>query len=806
METLVERAKTFSLIKKKRFLLGMKEAEFRDRVVRPLLLRQKFKSGRDVCGPTEQGKDAIFATTNSLGIDEIWVVQTKKGAINMSRKATENVAEAITQLRTALTTPVHIVGGGKVYPAKAILCASGSINQAARQHIVEEIKDSRVIFLDAELLIERIDEAFPELWMDIDANVTPYLRQLHRMMEEYSEDIIPAGSGTHSVPSSVSVDRFVMLHASRTTLVPRRRRGQVERVPRIDEVPVAALSARRERMILLTGEAGSGKSTSMRRIACQLIDRYLASPSNEQKVPVFVRASAIASSESTVLDRLASEVVRITGAESPAFSQDDLAAGRVVVLVDALDEVPSEAARLDVVNRLVDFYRTYPNCQVILSSRDYSSITTLPPLAAFERFRLTDISLGQASQLLGHLERARRLSPRQSQEILRRLKDIHGLALNPLLVTVFAITTDGASKKDIPANITELFKKYTELMLGRWDASKGLGQQYQTPLKDYLLKQIAYEMHRRRVTTIAVQEFRALVRQYLEKLGHELDVDVLVDELLGRSGLFRQTDSDVEFRHHLLQEFFAGRGVPGVEALEANISDEWWQRAVVFHFGESPDDARALKTLVQTVETRTLQERFRAAITIGLALQACYLVDISKRADVLAWVVGVLASSKTGFIAEQLDSGPPPLLSFVWYYLFGRDSVACSMPLAQRRELRKAVEEAAHDSNDLETRQFWLIVSAMEADQIEEAERLAKAFNPQDARLSLALYLGAFAVQHLRVVTDAERRLAVRISKHFEPKLVSLRRQLFDELKSELLEARNGTVHAIEVQSEGGQS
>ena len=58
--------------------------------------------------------------------------------------------------------------------------------------------------------------------------------------------------------------------------------------------------------------------------------------------------------------------------------------------------------------------------------------------------------------------------------------------MNRLLVTVFVATTD-YSRKDIPANITELFKKYTEMMLGRWDASKGLAQQYQAPLKDFVL-------------------------------------------------------------------------------------------------------------------------------------------------------------------------------------------------------------------------------------------------------------------------------------------------------------------------------
>ena len=38
----------------------------------------------------------------------------------------------------------------KKYPAKAILCASGQINENARHHIVEHVDDPRIEFLDGD--------------------------------------------------------------------------------------------------------------------------------------------------------------------------------------------------------------------------------------------------------------------------------------------------------------------------------------------------------------------------------------------------------------------------------------------------------------------------------------------------------------------------------------------------------------------------------------------------------------------------------------------------------------------------------
>ena len=77
-EGLTQRAAAISRFKKERFLLSLSEDDFRDLVVRPLLLRQGLQDGRDLCGPFEEGKDALFVAIDQLGLQNIWVVQTKK--------------------------------------------------------------------------------------------------------------------------------------------------------------------------------------------------------------------------------------------------------------------------------------------------------------------------------------------------------------------------------------------------------------------------------------------------------------------------------------------------------------------------------------------------------------------------------------------------------------------------------------------------------------------------------------------------------------------------------------------------------
>ena len=408
MVTLVERALSTSLFKKRRFLRDLTEAEFRDRAVRPLLLRQGLVGGSDICGPHEKGKDAIFYGQNALGLRELWAVQTKKGSLTLSRERSKNVVEAITQLKTALATPIDLLHEGKRYPDKVILCASGKINDSARHHINDDVKDPRLLFLDCDSLIERIDKYFPELWFDIDANVVPYLRLLKQAMEDYTEDIIPSSSGAHSIPSSVNENRFLMLHASRTRVVPRRRHGKIEQVPKIDEVPITGISTRKERLVIITGDAGSGKSTGLRRLACTMAEKYMKVDPQNQIIPIFIRASLVAASPDDILTIAVNESTRVASSNTPCFSQTDLSRGGVALLVDGLDEVPTAEDRTLVLERLLTFNKNYPECQIVVSSRDYSFVTMLPQLAPFTRFRLSPISLAQASQLLGHLERSRK--------------------------------------------------------------------------------------------------------------------------------------------------------------------------------------------------------------------------------------------------------------------------------------------------------------------------------------------------------------------------------------------------------------
>lgn len=788
-------AVVISRFKKERFLRSLSEGQFRDRVVRPLLLRRGLQDGRDLCGPDEEGKDAVFLAPSVLGAPDLIVVQTKKGNINLASKASDNLINAVTQLRTAAATPIVFTATKeKRLPVRVVLCASGKINPAARKHIANELQDPRLQFFDADDLIPLIDVDFPELWLDMDSEVTPYMRNLRRAIEQSSESV----AITEMLPgmNAAATDAmFVDLFLWRTTFRPRRRRGQAEQVPEFIEIPVTAIPGKPERLVLILGEAGSGKSTSVRRLAYVLAGKPL-SGDTEFQIPILLRAIDLAREPNqTLLDVALTETQKISTSKKPVFGSDDLRGGRVAVFIDALDEVADEVDRKAVLARIRDFNRRYPDCLVILTSREYAFLKNLPDLAGFTQYRVQKISFKQAVKLVEKLEKKGSLQIETSKELIRRLEDIHGMDLNPLLVTVFAATTEFA-RKDIPANITELFKKFTEMMLGRWDATKGFPHQFHAPLKDFVITKIAFDMHFDRVAEIELDDFRSRIAVDLRNRGYEADTDQLLDEILERSGLFRVVGKRVEFRHLLLQEFFAGRGIPSEELLEKLVFEDWWRRAVVFYFGDRPDNSNALAKIRGVLDSRGPTERFTAAGTLGLALQACYLISVTDKVAGVSDVVDTLADLKDDIVQNLPGVAKFPLTGFLAYYLNARDSVAIAA-LSNAAQSLLETWRSSKGEDEVEVREFWLIVGLLEAGLVTEAEPLIRKFRPRDGRLLLAIHLGCVLIQHIRVSTDHQKKSAARICERLAGETTGLRQQVYEEFKTYLIELRRGEITGI---------
>jgi GTPase SAR1 family protein len=783
-----------SLFSKKDYLQAFSEDDFRDQVLRPLFLRKGLQDGRDLCGPLEKGKDCIFVYTDPLGDQIIYAIQTKATNLSLASDPNKNLLQAEVQIRMMLETDVLLLSSKqKKRPTKVFLCTSGKINEPAKQHIFDNIKSPNIEFRDVDDLIPEIDKFMPEFWLGVAANKSPYLSSLHSSLNQ-----LEMLGSTEINWCPIDEDTFIQLKVNRIKLERRSVRGryflQEVSVPKYQEFPVTDVANFKEARILLVADAGMGKTTSLRRLASSIAERGIQDIGNAM-IPVLVKASTLSQSQDKLVDYLSNHTAEISSVSQPAFDLSDLEAGRLAILIDGLDEVSAQNARQFLVNELVNFSALYPKCKVILTSRNYLWLGDLESIEKFERFRISPIGWEQTTQLVKRLQSGQGLGEEETLEFLRRLEQVHGFDLNPLVVTLFLATVE-ADRTDIPANITELFKKFTEVMLGRWDESKGFAQLHQAPLKDFLLKQVAVAMHKEKRTSVPLHELRRVLTEELRKRRVEsnTDVDQLVEEVVHRSGLFRVLGDEVEFKHLMIQEFFAGRGLAAGEIAHL-IDDPWWQRCIVFHFGENPGDFTTFEQVAKLLALKSGKERSQAALTLGLSLQACYLMTLDEKMIMYSDVIEAMGKSSYEMFGNNTEGADMQIMRFVTEYVLGRDSVACDILRVEDDGLENLVLSQSFQGS--EYTHFWYIAGLIEVGMLDKAYKYIRKYDPEDRRTLISFSFGSYLYERVKVTSKPSKRAAREIRNYLEPKVAPLRDAIMKEVVSELIELRNGEVKVL---------
>ena len=799
------------------YLLSLSEDDFRDQCVRPLLKRMGMSRYRDLCGVDEEGKDAILVGKGPLGEEMVYAVQTKRGKVTMAASANDDLITALRQLRMASETEVELVWSRRrTRPDVVYLIASGEINQKARRYIVENVREAHLRFLDGPELIPLVDEHYPEFWHNIDADRFPYLRSLITDLLSKTDIIYAPGTSAADNGIPITDEIYVPLYLTRIKAEVRTSQGKLEDFPEFSEIESDELLKQREPLTLVLGEGGSGKTTLLRRLAYDAARSALdLQATGLRRLPVMLRAIELAAAAGSLAELLFDKVLAMTSTAECCVIPQDLESGGILVLVDALDEVSTEAGRDKVLKLIREFHAENRKSPVFLSSRPVDSIEGLDLSRDFVTYVVSPISIRQASRMVRRvlnstsagvsLEEKERLAAKAS-EILRQLQDTEGISLSPFLVTVFVAGHD-FERRDVPPNMTEIVKKFTELMLGRWDHQRGLAQQFEYPLKDFLVCTVAFEMHSNRQTNIPLQRFSDVLKTELSKIGKSELADKFFEEVVFRSGLFYIEAGHIGFKNLLFQEFFAGRAPESYEVFLDKLADEWWTRAIMFHFGDNPRRHPSVVNLTHELIPEDWLGAFNTAITVGLAAQSAYLIDQAEREPVLRWVVSVLSRSFREMI-KALDKHERPLLTFAYYFVRGRQAVATEhitvLESYPTKRSGTSVETKLDETKEMQ--EFWRLVGLLEAGYLSQASAEIDDFQPDDDRLLLALNLSCALIANLRVFTREDKKLASDIVDRIQPKIPHLLHEIVREVGGVLLELRKGKIVAVDAPGLSGRS
>ena len=369
------------------------------------------------------------------------------------------------------------------------------------------------------------------------------------------------------------------------------------------EPSVEALQVIRDcRKLMVKGQPGSGKTILLKYLALN----YGLGELRLKDDPIVILLELHRLSGGVeVLPALVEALGRDDFPNGAKFLEQALDAGRVVLLLDGLDEV-NTIDRPSVVKRIKDFFDRYGKCGVVITCRSQVYQNEFDDVVdrTLEVVEFTD---AQIQQFLRPWKAE--MPPEKSvQQLLQSLRDrprIKELARNPLLLTIVAYLYCDTPFV-LPHSRSEFYSKSTDILLESWDQARQTPNVYKGFTKRSVLQHLALfaQDGTGDRKTLSFQDVMAQVKAVLPGLNLDADRDVepILNELVDRSGLLLRIDGGAryQFSHLTLQEFFAAGALSArsndlIQRVESDPNA--WQEVVKLWCGLANDSTAVIRQI-----------------------------------------------------------------------------------------------------------------------------------------------------------------------------------------------------------------
>jgi hypothetical protein len=471
----------------------------------------------------------------------------------------------------------------------------------------------------------------------------------------------------------------------------------------------------RHKKIALLALPGGGKTLLLKRLVVAYADPNRRDATKDSLpaidlVPLLIRCREWRDHIHRPILTLLRDVPDITGQSSltglveallPLFRK-----GKILLLVDGLDEIHDDALRSTFVDHLEAFLAEYSRTPIVVTSREAGFNLVAPALSRFcVRWRIAPLNSKAIEELCGHWHRLMNGDSPKSQsdaeelaQILLRVPSLNRLAENPLLLTMLLVVKHGAGR--LPPDRVSLYSRAVEVLLDTWNI-KGhdpLNPKEAVPQLSFIAlqlmrsgKQTATEQTlfkllddaRERVPQIK-RYSKGTPQDFLKRV--ELRSSLLVEAGRQREGI--GTTPFYQFRHLTFQEYLSAIAIVEghyteysqndtvlVPLSENLLSDEWKEvipmvavlarkqaepliAALIAEAERKRDDIETNKRFPATESSETRRTRLPAAVA---RLWQCLIEEAEASPETIAnalRLIAFFASLRDEVEIAALASGP----------------------------------------------------------------------------------------------------------------------------------------------------
>jgi hypothetical protein len=325
--------------------------------------------------------------------------------------------------------------------------------------------------------------------------------------------------------------------------------------------------ADKQQFLMVLGQPGAGKSTFLRRIGLEAL-KGKKEIARHRCIPVFLELKTFKDQKGTIEDRIVEEFRTCGFPEPEQFTKSALSQGRLLILLDGLDEVPAANIN-EVIRQIEGFVDRYDKNRFITSCRiaAYRS--------RFKRFFdvvMADFDDAQIETFINnwfHTEKDLQAGTAQRcRELLAKPehKAAKELGHTPLLLTFLCLVYD--KSQGLPSNRSVLYGKALRILLEEWAAEKRIVgwtvyEGLSIELEELLLAQIAYENFAQDRLFFPKRDLVTQIKTFLASnlnAPQQLDGEAVLNAIAIQQGILVERAEDVfSFSHLTLQEYLTAQ-------------------------------------------------------------------------------------------------------------------------------------------------------------------------------------------------------------------------------------------------------
>ena len=353
--------------------------------------------------------------------------------------------------------------------------------------------------------------------------------------------------------------------------------------------------ANEKQYLMVLGGPGAGKSTFLRRMGLEALKGKKGNLKHAC-IPVFIELKKSNTGEINIEKEIAEEF-RICGFPSHGeFTAKALEQGKLLILLDGLDEVPTERMN-EAIRQIQNFVDLHDQNRFITSCR----------VAAYRHNfrRFTDVAMADFddAQIEKFISNWFSSDPTTGQECWKKLnneenKAAKELTQTPLLLTLVCLLYQRSRK--FPTNRATLYEKALRVLLEEWAAFKevkthqeDLYKGLDTKRKEMMLSEIAHHAFQADRLFLPRREITGQIEQLLkEMLPDEKFIDgttVLKSIEVQHGVLVERAEGIYSFSHLTLQEYLTAQYIDDHRQIEAlvteHLTDERWQEVFLLVAG-----------------------------------------------------------------------------------------------------------------------------------------------------------------------------------------------------------------------------